>query len=39
MANIKLIDEAEAVGPVLSIYNDIKDTFGMDRVESDIFSN
>ncbi len=32
MANIKLIDEAEAVEPVLSIYNDIKKTFGMDFV-------
>lgn len=39
MANIKLIDEAEAVEPVLSIYTDIKDIFGMDRVESDIFPN
>ncbi len=32
MANIKLIDESEAVEPVLSIYNDIKKTFGMNFV-------
>ncbi|MFA6051498.1 MAG: carboxymuconolactone decarboxylase family protein [Methylobacter sp.] len=32
MANIKLIDVSEAVEPVLSIYNDIKKTFGMNFV-------
>ncbi|MDI1231873.1 MAG: carboxymuconolactone decarboxylase family protein [Methylobacter sp.] len=32
MANIKLIDEAEAIEPVVAIYNDIKKTFGMDFV-------
>ncbi|MBL6987097.1 MAG: carboxymuconolactone decarboxylase family protein [Methylobacter sp.] len=34
MANIKLIDESEAVEAVLTIYNDIKQTFGMDFVPS-----
>jgi len=32
MANIKLIDESEAVESVVTIYNDIKKTFGMDFV-------
>lgn len=32
MANIKLIDESEAVESVVAIYNDIKKTFGMDFV-------
>jgi AhpD family alkylhydroperoxidase len=32
MANIKLIDESEAVESVVTIYNDIKKSFGMDFV-------
>jgi len=34
MANIKLVGESEAVESVVTIYNDIKKTFGMDFVPS-----